>query len=83
VHHVAFMVPSIDVAAAWCTEQGWAEALRASTSGGQAFAFHDARTPLGHFVELYEPSEPLLGFYAMVADAAAGWDGTDPVRILT
>ncbi len=82
VHHVAFMVPSLDAAAAWCESQGWPEVLRASTSGGQSFAFHDARAALGHLVELYEPSDRLLGFYTMVADASRGWDGTTPVRIL-
>lgn len=80
VHHVAFMVPSLDAAAAWCVATGWPELLRAETTGGQVFAFHDARDRLGHLVELYEPSERLLGFYRTVADAAAGWDGTDPVR---
>jgi catechol 2,3-dioxygenase-like lactoylglutathione lyase family enzyme len=82
VHHLAFMVPSLDSAAAWCESHGWPEVLRAATSGGQSFAFHDARAERGHLIELYEPSDRLLGFYAMVADAAAGWDGADPVRIL-
>jgi hypothetical protein len=34
-------------------------------------------------VELYEPSERLVGFYAMVAKAAEAWDGPHPVRILS
>jgi catechol 2,3-dioxygenase-like lactoylglutathione lyase family enzyme len=80
VHHMAFMVPSLDDAAAWCDQQGWPELLRAETSGGQLFAFHDARQQLGHLVELYEPSERLIGFYRSVAAAADGWDGSEPVR---
>jgi hypothetical protein len=82
VHHMAFMVPRLDDAAAWCEHQGWPELLRAETSGGQVFAFHDAREQLGHLVELYEPSDRLLGFYRSVATSAHGWDGTDPVRRL-
>jgi hypothetical protein len=31
-------------------------------------------------VEIYEPSDRLLAFYASVADAATGWAGDDPVR---
>lgn len=80
VHHVAFMVDSLDAAMAWCTDQGWPEALWAATATGQEFAFMDARADLGHLVELYEPSERLVAFYATVAALADGWDGTHPVR---
>jgi catechol 2,3-dioxygenase-like lactoylglutathione lyase family enzyme len=80
VHHVAFMVPSLADAASWCVAQGWAEALWARTRGGQEFVFHDARASLGHLIELYEPSDRLLGFYRTVAAAAVEWDGSAPVR---
>ena len=63
-----------------CPAQGWPAVLLAATAGGQEFAFCDARSDLGHLVELYEPSARLLGFYEMVARAAQGWDGSDPVR---
>ena len=82
VHHLAFMVPSLPTAVAWCTARGWPEALWAATASGQEFAFCDARAELGHLIEMYEPSAGLLGFYAMVATAAKGWDGADPVREL-
>jgi len=82
VHHLAFMVQSLEAAATWCVERGWSEVLLAETTGGQQFAFHDARDQLGHLVELYEPSPGLIAFYAMVADAAEGWDGIDPLRTL-
>lgn len=71
VHHLAFMVESLADAATWCAHQGWPELLWARTEAGQEFAFMDARAELGHLVELYEPSERLLQFYRMVADAAA------------
>ncbi len=70
VHHLAFMVQSLPAAQAWCAQLGWPELLWASTGGGQEFAFMDARHELGHLVELYEPSERLLAFYAKVAAAA-------------
>jgi hypothetical protein len=82
VHHVAFMVDSLAAAATWCEARGWPELLHATTGGGQAFAFHDARAERGHLVELYEPSDRLVAFYAMVAAAATDWDGHDPVRHL-
>lgn len=82
VHHLAFMVESLPVAMGWCVGIGWSEALWATTAGGQEFAFMDARADLGHLVEVYEPTERLGDFYQMVADAAAEWDGTDPIRPL-
>lgn len=82
LHHLAFMVDDLDAAVAWCIERQWPEALFARTTGGQEFAFCDARHELGHLVEMYEPAARLTGFYAMVAAAAADWTGTDPVRTL-
>ena len=82
IHHLAYMVSDLRAAVAWCVGNGWAEALFARTIGGQEFAFCDARAELGHLVEMYEPSERLLGFYAMVAAAATGWNGADPVRMI-
>ena len=82
LHHLAFLVDDTASAVNSCTREGWPEVLWAETSGGFAFAFCDARHDLGHLVELYQPTERLLHFYAMVTDAAAGWDGTDPVRLL-
>ena len=81
VHHMAFMVPDLDGALADAQAQGWHEVLWAATATGQQFAF--ARAPeLGHLIEMYEPSERLLGFYARIAEAASGWDGSEPVRLL-
>jgi catechol 2,3-dioxygenase-like lactoylglutathione lyase family enzyme len=80
LHHLAFFVDDIGATAARLVALGWPEALHAVTSTGSAFAFHDATATLGHMIELYEPTPRLLGFYAMVADAADGWDGQEPVR---
>ncbi|MEO5898569.1 MAG: VOC family protein [Ilumatobacteraceae bacterium] len=80
VHHLAFMVDDLAGGIERCSLQGWPEVLLAATAGGQEFAFCDARAEFGHLVELYEPSAPLLAFYEMVARAADGWDGSDPVR---
>ena len=52
------------------------------TKGGTAFAFVDTRQPLGHLLELYEPTPLLTKFYALVEEAAQGWGGTDLIREL-
>lgn len=79
IHHVAYFVASHDQAAAELADAGFLGVLRAR-AGATWFSFHDARTELGHLIEIYEATEPLRRFYAMVAEAAAGWDGRDPIR---
>jgi catechol 2,3-dioxygenase-like lactoylglutathione lyase family enzyme len=81
IHHLAFLVDDLGAALAETQSQGWDEVLWARTGTGQAFSF--SRAPgWGHLVEMYEPTDGLLGFYARVAEAAQSWDRTDPVRIL-
>ena len=83
LHHAAFFVDSFDEAAAELIAAGWPPVLVASAAGGTTrFGFHDARAELGHLVEIYEGSAALRGFYAMVAEAAVGWDGIEPIRVL-
>lgn len=72
VHHLAFMVSDLEQAIAWCARQHWPTLLDADTSTGQRFVFADARESLGHLVEMYEPSERLLGFYEHVRQLANG-----------
>lgn len=81
LHHLAFMVDDLDAATTRLVEQGYALAMSACASTTR-FHFVDAVDELGHMIELYQRSDHLLGFYAMVRDAAAGWDGIDPVRDL-
>lgn len=80
VHHVAYFVEDLDREAARLDELGYPQAMLAATASGRRFAFHDAVAELGHLLEIYELDDALAGFYAMVAGAASGWDGREPVR---
>jgi hypothetical protein len=82
LHHVACFVASLADEQARLEALGWPAVLTARTAGGQAFAFHDARADLGHLLEVYEPTERVLGLYERVSAAARGWDGRAPVRSL-
>jgi hypothetical protein len=82
IHHVASFVDDFDDATDRLSTVGFERRLLARTRGGQPFAFHDARATMGHLVEIYERTPRLDGFYAMVRDAAAGWDGGEPIRVL-
>jgi hypothetical protein len=81
LHHVACFVDDLAAALAEERARGAAIALEAETANGTAFAMVDASRELGHMIELYERAR-LAPFYAMVRDAARGWDGRDPVRRL-
>jgi hypothetical protein len=80
IHHVAYFTDDLDRESSRLDDLGYRQALLATTAKGLRFAFHDAVAELGHLLEIYEPDERLLGFYAMVAEASVGWDGHDPVR---
>jgi Glyoxalase/Bleomycin resistance protein/Dioxygenase superfamily len=82
LHHVAFFVADLPSAQADLVAAGMPEALYAETTNGQAFAMHDARSELGHLIEIYEPTPRLSAFYAMVHDAATDGPGVDPIRTL-
>jgi hypothetical protein len=80
IHHMATFVASIDAERERLDALGWPPVMTAETASGLRYAFHDARDHLGHLLEVYEASEGVLRLYDMVADAARGWDGADPVR---
>ena len=81
LHHAATIVPDFEEELARYESLGYTVANRCTVSGsGLDFAFVDTVAVCGHMVEVYEGQPGLLDFYAMVADAAEGWDGSDPVR---
>jgi hypothetical protein len=81
VHHVACFVEDVAAALAEQCAAGYAVALDAVTANGTRFAMVDTSRELGHMLELYEGAK-LAPFYALVRDAARGWDGSDPVRVM-
>ncbi len=82
LHHMAYFAADFDAELARLHGLGYDTAMMANTALGPRFAFADATTRLGHMLEVYEESQGMRGFYAMVADTAQGWDGADPVRKL-
>ena len=82
LHHVAHFVEDFAAASEMLTESGAREVLYAETSTGMPFAFHDGLAERGHLIEIYERTPTLARFYDLVRDAAAGWNGADPLRRL-
>jgi catechol 2,3-dioxygenase-like lactoylglutathione lyase family enzyme len=83
LHHVALIVRELDAARHEFASAGLSEALYAEMSDGFAFVMVDDRERHGHMIELYEGVPTLVGFYAMVREAARGFDGSDPIRPIT
>ncbi|WP_380876505.1 glyoxalase [Sphingomonas sp. DBB INV C78] len=81
-HHVALIVDDLAETRAQFAADGLAEALYAEMNDGFAFVMVDGVARYGQMIELYEGRPALTGFYAMVRDAAAGFDGSDPVRTI-
>ncbi len=80
LHHVATMVENLTDAYQHFADRDIPLATRAMTQTGTEFSFLDATASLGHFIEVYERSDALLGFYENIRKAAQGWRGNDPVR---
>jgi catechol 2,3-dioxygenase-like lactoylglutathione lyase family enzyme len=80
IHHVALFVDDVREALKRMEADGFETALYAEMNDGFAFAFADTTAAYGHMIELYAPVPQLTDFYAMVAGAAADFDGTEPVR---
>jgi catechol 2,3-dioxygenase-like lactoylglutathione lyase family enzyme len=80
LHHIALFVDDLAEAISGFEDAGHPTALYAEVPSGQAFAMMDCVADLGHFIELYEPTEGLLGFYELVRNSARNWNGGEPVR---
>jgi hypothetical protein len=82
LHHLACIVDDLEEVVQAGVAAGFAEAQRAR-AGRTVFVFLDAVGTHGHYWELYQASDGLVGFYELVRSTHMGWDGvTDPVRIL-
>lgn len=79
-HHIALIVDDLRATMRDFEEAGHPAALYAEVMLGAGFAMMDCVKTLGHFIELYEPTEMLVGVYDLVRSASLGWDGKDPVR---
>ena len=59
------------------------EAGYLASFGTLNFGYFDARKELGCFVEVLERDPVTVELFKSIADAAEGWDGSDPIRYVT
>jgi catechol 2,3-dioxygenase-like lactoylglutathione lyase family enzyme len=83
LQHVAFWTNSFDAALAAALAAGH-EVAQAGCSGGPdgRFVYFRATGHPGTMIELSEVSGAKGRFFALVAEAARTWDGSDPIRRL-
>jgi glyoxalase/bleomycin resistance protein/dioxygenase superfamily protein len=82
LHHMAYFAADIDAELARLDRLGIGTAMTAMTASGVRFAFADANTAMGHYLELYHDDAAIRGFYEFVRRASVGWHGSEPVRML-
>jgi hypothetical protein len=80
LHHVAYLVPSVDDGVA-TLEAGAVPEILSASLGDITFAYLDSRSTSGHHVELLADVPAFHDFFAVISGAAEDWDGkTDPLR---
>jgi len=79
-NHKAIIIPDPGKAAHAFEKAGYPIAWEGVMAVGIEVYMVDTRALYGHMIELFEPSEMVESFYAMVKSAAVGFDGADPVR---
>lgn len=80
-HHMCTLVEDYDAEIAHYASQGIVPSVEACF-GDMRFAYLDSRATLGHMIEIVEDLPSIRELFKVVADAAEGWDGKDPVRVL-
>ena len=82
LHHVCILVDDMDHARRVCASAGAAVAQQGKLAGGGEVIYVDTGGGPGTMVEILKGGEGMTGLFAMIRDAARGWDGADPVRQL-
>ena len=81
-HHVCILVDDMAQARAVCAAAGGVVAQEGLVAGGGEVIYVDTGGPPGSMVEILKPAPGTQELFAMMRDAARGWDGSDPVRRL-
>jgi hypothetical protein len=80
-HHLLMMTNAFDSEIERYRSQG-SVAVTQGVFGDMRFAYVDTRPQLGHMTEIIEDRASIKQIFKMIADAAADWDGSHPVRYL-
>jgi hypothetical protein len=82
LQHVGVMTNSVHDDLEKLRPHGIEAVQQGSTANGIRFAYINTDQHPGGMIELIEHGPAIDGFFAMVREAAQGWDGSKPVRRL-
>lgn len=82
LHHVCILVDDMERSRAVCARAGASVAQEGLVAGGGEVIYVDTGGGPGTMVEILKPGPGSREFFAMMREAARGWDGTDPLRRL-
>ena len=83
LHHICILVRSIEDARRACAEAGAEIIVEGEVGEDGAVIYADFGGGPGHLVELLQPVSGSEGLFDMIRQAAQGWDGTEPLRLLS
>ena len=78
-HHVAVFSDDYDAEIASYREQGF-EVATAGRAGPMRYCYVDTSPVMGFMIEVLERNDPFIQAFGQIADAAKGWDGSNPIR---
>jgi hypothetical protein len=81
-HQLAYWTEEFDRTMAAVREAGWPVVWLGDESVGTRFAYVEPPNSPAQVIEIMELNEVTAGMGTFVRDAAAGWDGSDPIREL-
>jgi methylmalonyl-CoA/ethylmalonyl-CoA epimerase len=82
LHHVCLLVDNIADAYAACAEMGAAIIVEGDVGDSGKVIYADPGQGPGSLVEMLQPQPGTADLFGMIRQAAAGWDGSEPVRRL-
>ncbi len=82
LHHICILVDDMAHARAVCADAGAVVAQEGIVPNGGEVIYVDTGGGPGTMVEILKPGPGSREFFAMMREAAKGWDGSDPVRRL-
>ena len=81
-HQLAYWAEDFDATMQAVADAGWPVVWSGGEDVGTRFAYVEPPTSPATVIEIMELTEITTGMAQFVRDAAAGWDGTDPIRVL-
>jgi catechol 2,3-dioxygenase-like lactoylglutathione lyase family enzyme len=81
-HQLAYWPTDYDATMRAVNDAGWPVVWAGAEDGGVRYAYVEPPTGIATVVEIMELTEVTEGLAKFVRDAAADWDGTEPIRPL-